>query len=83
MQIKTPFSTFCSLEIIICPFASLISKFQVCNVLASKLEHFGNDIHSAETLSMPLPEDQDFSRKARGVKSVTVNSAFNPSGVGT
>ena len=45
----------CSLEIIILPFISLVTKFEVYNVFIFKLEHFVNDIHFCETFDILLP----------------------------
>ena len=53
---KALFSRFCLSDIIVRPFVSLMGKFEVCSALASKLEHFENDIYiSAKTFSIPLP----------------------------
>ena len=42
---KALFLRFCLSEIIVRPFISLMAKFEVYNLLASKLEHFENDVH--------------------------------------
>ena len=44
-NLKALFSKFCLLEIIVRPFISLTPKFEEHNFLASKLEHFENEIH--------------------------------------
>ena len=38
-------------EIIVRPFLSLMTKFEVYNILASKLDHFENDIHFCRDIS--------------------------------
>ena len=44
-HLKALLSKLCLLEILVPPYTSLIIKFEVCNFLTSKLEHFENDIH--------------------------------------
>ena len=44
-HLKSFIFEFFLLEIIVRPFTSLMAKSKVFNVLASKLEHFKNDIH--------------------------------------
>ena len=48
------FSRFCSWEIIVRHFISLMAKFVLYNVLASELELFENGIHFARAFDISL-----------------------------
>ena len=47
---KALFSRFGMSEVVVRPFVSLMGKFEAYNILASKLEHFENDIHFCQDI---------------------------------